>query len=78
MVTLMAELKTTRVQEIADEQGLEFLKFAARCMLRGVSYQTARDVWYGAKKRRGWNPTTKALVSKVLKSPVDEVFPPDE
>jgi hypothetical protein len=74
---LMAELKTTRVQEIAAEQKLEFLKFAARCMLRGVSYQTARDVWYGKKKQRGWNPTTKTLVSKVLRRPVDEVFPDD-
>ncbi len=74
---LMTETKTTRVQEIAAEQDLEFLKFAARCMLRGVSYQTARDVWYGAKKRRGWNKTTMAHVARVLRRPVNEVFPDD-
>jgi hypothetical protein len=74
---LMAEMKTTRVQEIANEQGLEFLKFAARCMLRGISYQTARDVWYGAEKRRGWNKTTMAHVARVLRRPVAEVFPED-
>jgi hypothetical protein len=74
---LMAEFKTTKVQEIAKENGLEFLQFAARCMLRGISYQTARDVWYGAKKRRGWNKTTMAHVAKALRRPVEEVFPED-
>jgi hypothetical protein len=74
---LMAEIKTTRVQEIAAEQDIEFLKFAARCMLRGVSYQTARDVWYGAKKRRGWNKTTQSIVAKILRRPVAEIFPDD-
>jgi hypothetical protein len=71
---IMTETKTTRVKEIAKESDLDFLKFAARCMLRGLSYQTARDVWYGAKKQRGWNAPTKAIVAKVLRRPVNEVF----
>jgi len=70
---LMTETKT-RVREIAEESDLDFLHFAARCMLRGLSYQTAKDVWYGADKKRGWNTTTKALVAKVLRRPVAEVF----
>jgi hypothetical protein len=73
---LMSDTKT-RVQEIAAEQDMEFLQFAARCMLRGISHQTAKDVWYGAKKERGWNRTTKAIVAKVLRRPVSEVFPDD-
>jgi hypothetical protein len=74
---LMTEIKTTKAQEIAAEQDVKFLKFAARCMLRGISYQTAKDVWYGAKKKRDWNVTTKAIVSKVLRRPVSEIFPDD-
>jgi hypothetical protein len=70
---LMTETKT-RVQEIAAEQEIEFLQFAARCMLRGLSHQTAKDVWYGADKKRGWNTTTKTIVAKVLRRPVNEVF----
>jgi hypothetical protein len=72
---LMTERKATKVQEIAAEQGIEFLQFAARCMLRGISHQTAKDVWYGADKKKGWNTTTKTIVSKVLRRPVSEVFP---
>jgi hypothetical protein len=72
---LMAEMKTTKAKDAAEEIGLDFRHFAARCMLRGLSYQTARDIWYGAKKERGWNPHTQATVSKVLRRPVDEIFP---
>ncbi len=74
---MLMAIKTTRVREIAKENELEFLKFAARCMLRGLSYQTAKDVWYGAKKKRGWNTTTKTIVSKILHRPDVEVFPDD-
>jgi hypothetical protein len=73
---LMTETKT-RVQEIAEDMGLNFKTFAARCMLRDLSYQTAKDIWNGVKGERGYNAGTKIIVAKVLRRPVAEVFPED-
>jgi hypothetical protein len=71
----MTEMKTTNAREAAREIGVvDFRHFAARCMLRGLSYQTARDIWYGAKKKRGWTPHTQATVAKILRRPVSEIF----
>lgn len=74
---LMTETKTTRVQELAADLGMTFKEFAGRCLLRKLSYQTAKDVWYGVKGERGYNEGTKIIVAKVLRRPVAEVFPED-
>jgi hypothetical protein len=75
---LMTETKQkTKVQEIAEALEMDFKHFAARCMLRDLSYQTAKDVWYGVKGDRGYNAGTKLIVAKVLRRPVAEIFPDD-
>jgi hypothetical protein len=74
---LMTDTKS-RVQKIAAENGMSFNQFAARCLLRDLSYETARNVWYGRKVGdRGYTSGTKLIVSKVLRRPVAEVFPED-
>jgi hypothetical protein len=74
---LMTDIKS-RVQRIAAENGMSFNQFAARCLLRDLSYETARNVWYGRKVGdRGYTSGTKLIVSKVLRRPVAEVFPED-
>jgi hypothetical protein len=72
---MTATSQKTKVQEIAEEMGLDFKKFAARCMLRDLSYQTAKDIWGGVKGSRGYNAGTKMIVAKVLRRPASEVFP---
>jgi hypothetical protein len=73
---LMTDIKQkTKVQEIAEEMGMTYKEFAGRCLLRKLSYQTAKDVWYGVKGERGYNEGTKMIVAKVLRRPVSEVFP---
>jgi hypothetical protein len=71
---LMTEAKT-RVQELAADLGMTFNQFAGRCLLRDLSYDTARDVWNGNTGDRGFNDRTKRIVSKILRRPVNEVFP---
>jgi hypothetical protein len=71
---LMAETKT-RVQQLAADLGMTFNQFAGRCLLRDLSYDTARDVWNGNTGDRGFNDRTKRIVSKILRRPVNEVFP---
>jgi hypothetical protein len=74
---LMVDTKS-RVQKIAAGNGMSFNQFAARCLLRDLSYETARNVWYGRKVGdRGYTSGTKLIVSKVLRCPVAEVFPED-
>jgi capsid protein len=65
---------TTKVQELAAELGMSFNQFAGRCLLRDLSYDTARDVWNGNTGDRGFNDRTKRIVSKILRRPVEEVF----
>lgn len=68
--------KVNKVRELATETGLTFQQYAGRCLLHNLSYQTAKDVWYGVEKKRGYNRTTKAIVARILHKPVDEVFQP--
>lgn len=67
----------TKVQQIAAEEGMTFNQFAGRCLLRDLNYTTALDVWNGNSGPRGFNDRTKRLVSKVLRRPIDEIFPPE-
>jgi hypothetical protein len=69
----MTETKS-KVQQIAEESGMKFNEFAARCLLRNLSYETAKDVWYGKDRPRGYNAGTKVIIAKVLRRPVNEVF----
>jgi hypothetical protein len=69
--------QTNKVQEIAAEIGMSFNQFAARCLLRDLSYDTAVRVWNDEKQTRGFNAGTKLIISKVLRRPIDEVFPED-
>jgi hypothetical protein len=73
---VMADLKT-RVQEIAADEGITFNQFAGRCLLRDLNFDTARAVWNNDAGPRGFNDRTKRIVSKILKRPVEEVFPDD-
>jgi hypothetical protein len=71
---LMTETKS-RVQQIAIENGWKFNEFAARCLLRNLSYETAKDLWNGVERPRGYNAGTKLIIAKVLRRPITEVFP---
>jgi hypothetical protein len=66
---------TNKVQEIATEERMTFNQFAGRCLLRDLSYDTARDIWNNVAGPRGFNDRTKRIVSKILKRPVEDVFP---
>ena len=68
------EKQKPKVQEFAAERGMVFREFAGRCLLRGLSYDTAVDVWHDKPKVRGYNHTTKTVVAKILHRPVSEVF----
>ena len=71
---VMTETKTTRVQEVAAEIGMSYGTFIGRCLDRNLSYDTANDVWNKAGEQ-GFSKITKATVAKILRRPVDEVFP---
>jgi hypothetical protein len=73
---LMTETKN-RVREIAADLGMSFNRFASRCLWYDLSYETAKDIWYGVERPRGYNAGTKSIVAKVLRRPVTEVFPED-
>jgi hypothetical protein len=75
---LMTETKINKVQEIAADLGMSFNHFAARCLLRDLSYDTALRVWNNKGQERGFNSGTKMIVSKILRRPVAEIFPPEE
>jgi hypothetical protein len=68
---------SNRVKELAQAKGLGFLKFAGKCMLVGLSYDSAKDLWEGKFKKRGWNGSTKMIVAGILHRPIAEVFPDD-
>lgn len=68
------EKDSNKVQELAAENGLTFREYAGRCLLRGLSYQTAKDVWYKDARKRRYNLTTKTIVARILHRSVDEVF----
>lgn len=71
---LMTETKSV-IRQMAEESGMKFNEFAARCLLRDLSYETAKDIWNGDERPRGYNSGTKLIIAKVLRRPVSEVFP---
>jgi hypothetical protein len=73
---VMAEIKTTKVQEIAAEIGMSYGRFIGRCLDAGMSYDTANDVWNKAGEQ-GFSKITRATVAKILRRPVAEIFPDD-
>jgi hypothetical protein len=62
------------VREIASKKEMTFQQFAGQCLLRGLSYDTASRVWNKEATARGFNTTTKAIVSEILGRPVKDVF----
>jgi hypothetical protein len=65
---------TYKVRTIAEEIGLSFNHFAGKCMLAGLSYDIAQNLWKGDDRIRGFNDRTKRIVSKILRRPINEVF----
>ncbi len=72
--TITQEKDGNKVSEFAAEMELPFMQFAGRCLMRNLSYQTAKDIWYKTPRKNGYNRTTKAIVARILHRPVDEVF----
>jgi hypothetical protein len=62
------------VQEIAKKKEMTFRQFAGQCLLRGLSYDTAKELWHKADKSRGFNPLTKQVAAEILGRPVKDVF----
>jgi hypothetical protein len=73
MVTPVMEL-TNKVREIATKKEMTFRSFAGQCLLRGLSYDTAKELWNKAEKARGFNPITKQVAAEILGRPVKDVF----
>jgi hypothetical protein len=73
MVTPVREL-TNKVREIAVKKEMTFRQFAGQCLLRGLSYDTAKELWNKAEKTRGFNPITKQVAAEILGRPVKDVF----
>ena len=64
----------TVVQQLAAKKGMMFYEFAGYCLLEQLSYDTARELWYGADKVRGYNRITKKAVAAVLETSIEEIF----
>jgi phage terminase large subunit GpA-like protein len=71
---VMAEIKTTKVQEVAAEIGMSYGRFIGRCLDSGMSFDTANDVWKFSDKQ-GFSRITQTTVARILRRPVDEIFP---
>jgi excinuclease UvrABC nuclease subunit len=67
--------KSNNVKRIAEERKMTFGRFAGVCLDKGLSYDTAKNMWDRKDKVNGWSGTVKALVSKILRHPVEDVFP---
>jgi hypothetical protein len=74
---MLMTAEKTRVQELAAEIGMSYGVFIGRCLDKGLSFDTANDVWNGKEGRRGFNQLTENTVAKILRRPVNEVFPED-
>ncbi len=70
---VMTDTKT-KVQEIAEEIGMTYGTFIGRCLDRHLSFDTANDVWTKAGTQ-GFSKITQATVAKILRRPVEDVFP---
>lgn len=66
-----------RVREIAAKKEMTFKQFAGQCLLRGLSYDTARQLWLDIEKQRGFNTLTKQVAADILGRPVKDVFGDD-
>jgi hypothetical protein len=72
---VITEMPTkNKVREIATRKEMTFRQFAGQCLLRGLSYDTARQLWIDTEKVRGFNPITKQIAAEILGRPVRDVF----
>jgi hypothetical protein len=65
---------TNKVREIATKKEMTFRQFAGQCLLRGLSYDTAKELWNKKEKVRGFNPITKQVAAEILGRPIKDVF----
>ena len=66
-----------KVSEIATKKEMTFNEFAGRCLLRGLSYDTARNIWKKTPRSHGYNITTKQIVSEIVGRSVRDLFGDD-
>lgn len=72
---VLPEVKqANNVREIAAEIGMPYEKFLAACIIKGLSVDTAKALWYKAERERGYFKTTQNIVADILKKPVEDVF----
>lgn len=62
------------VSEIAEEIGMSYERFLGRCVMKGLSPDTAKALWIKEERARGFFKTTQKAVSEILKRPVEDIF----
>jgi hypothetical protein len=73
-MTMPDTKQLNKVSEIATKKEMTFRQFAGQCLLRGLSYDTAKNVWDNETGERGFNATTKTIVSEILGRSIKDVF----
>lgn len=73
-MVIPAVKQENNVREIAAEIGMSYEKFLSECVLKGLSVDTAKALWYKAERERGYFKTTQNIVADILKKSVSEVF----
>lgn len=73
-MVIPAVKQSNNVREVAAEIGMSYEQFASQCVLKGLSVDTAKALWYKAERERGYFKTTQNIVAGILKKPVEDVF----
>jgi hypothetical protein len=73
-MVIEAMTQTNKVSEIAKKKELSYEEFLGKCIIRGLSLDTAKAVWRRADRPRGFNKTTRLIVADILGRSVEDVF----
>ena len=75
MVAPVMEQKTkNKVSEIAKKKEISYEEFLGKCIMRGLSIDTAKAAWGQEYRARGFNKPTKIIIADILGRDVEEVF----
>jgi hypothetical protein len=75
MVVPVMEPKTkNNVSDIAKKKEISYDEFLGKCIMRGLSIDTAKDAWNQAYRARGFNKPTKSIIADILGREAEDVF----
>ena len=72
--TVMEPKTKNNVSEIAKKKEISYEVFLGRCIMRGLSIDTAKDAWNQSYRARGFNKPSKIIIADILGRPVKDVF----